>query len=99
LFKESLALYRAINDRWGTANALDRLIEVIRLSADYDQANQLQQESLAIRQSLGDQKGILSALCVLALNAMFQGRLDEAERGQQKIQALLPTLIEAGALY
>jgi predicted ATPase/tetratricopeptide (TPR) repeat protein len=92
LFKESLDMYRVINDPWGTANALDRLTEILRLSDDNNQANQLQQESLSIRRSLGDQKGILSALCELAQMAMIQGHFEVVERRQQEIQALLPIL-------
>jgi tetratricopeptide (TPR) repeat protein len=80
LFEQSLALYRALGDRWGMANALEDLGNVTRQLGTYGEAKQLGEESLAIRQALGDRRGIADSLWLLSHTAVDQGQLEEGER-------------------
>jgi tetratricopeptide (TPR) repeat protein len=78
--KQSLALYQALDDRWGTANTLEGLGELAIGLADYDRAAQLCEEGLAIRRSLGDQTGIAESLTGLRMVAEQTGQFEENER-------------------
>jgi predicted ATPase len=81
LYEESLSLYRAIGDDWGTAIALFLLSEITCWGLNnYDEAKQLSAESLAIRQTLGDQRGIAESLSHLGQVVAEQGQLEEGER-------------------
>ncbi len=80
LYRQSLALYQTLGDRWGTARVLGDLGWIALRSGVYDEAKQLHEESLAIGQSLGDQGGILRSLGALIVIALYQGRLEESER-------------------
>ena len=80
LSEQSLALYRALGDRWRTAEILQRLGELNRLLGHYDKARQLQEEGLTIRQEIDDTQGIAHSLCGLGLVLKYQGQIEEAER-------------------
>jgi predicted ATPase/DNA-binding SARP family transcriptional activator len=80
LCERSLALYRALGDLWGQANALNLLGYVHRLLGAYDQARQLCEGSLAIRRTLGDQSGIADSLLELGWAAILQARFEQGER-------------------
>jgi predicted ATPase/uncharacterized protein HemY len=80
LLEESLALYRALGDRWWAAVALDQLGTSAHILSSYDEAEQLYRESLAIRQSLGDQWGSASSLRSLGITHRAQGKHAQAER-------------------
>ncbi|MDQ2783406.1 MAG: tetratricopeptide repeat protein [Chloroflexota bacterium] len=73
LHEESLALYRALDDRLGIANALENLGLVAREQGDYAAAAALHAESLTIRRALGDRRGIAGCLNNLGLVARDQG--------------------------
>ena len=79
LHRRSLALYQALGDRWGTANALGHLGEIARSVGDHGEAKRLLRESLAIRQALGDRNGIADSLMDLGQTVMDLGQLEEAE--------------------
>jgi len=88
LWDRSLALYRALGDRWGEANVLSHLGELAQNEGDYVRADQLYEESLVLRRSLGDQKGIADALMGLGSGAAMQGQLERAERLMRESIAL-----------
>jgi tetratricopeptide (TPR) repeat protein len=92
LFEQSLALYQAVGDQWGTANVLDRLGWLHRYTGTYDQAQKRFQEGLAIRRALGDRIGIADTLWGLCGVAMRQGKLELAERLARKSSAIYQTL-------
>jgi tetratricopeptide (TPR) repeat protein len=95
LFKESLALFRALGDHWGMAyHALDLLGDIAVDLGDYDQAKQCFEESLAIGQALGDQRIIAESLEGLSYAAYAQGQLEEAERLRREIIPLRHELDE-----
>jgi tetratricopeptide (TPR) repeat protein len=78
-YEHSLALYQDLGDRWGMANALDRLGWFALLQCRYGEAQRLQEKSLAIRRLLGDRAGIAHSLSWQAGIAERQGRFEEAE--------------------
>jgi predicted ATPase/DNA-binding SARP family transcriptional activator len=77
--QESLALCQEIDDRWGSARALESLGWVARNRGDYERAYELVEESLTIRRALGDQWGVASSLQVLGNVAGRLSRYEEAE--------------------
>lgn len=80
LGEQSLVLYRALNDRWMTANVLDDLSSGAFFLSAHDRAQQFCKESLTIRRALGDERGIASSLESLGVNLLHQGEVEEAER-------------------
>jgi tetratricopeptide (TPR) repeat protein len=80
LYEQSLMLYRTLDDRRGTAAALEALGKLAHSVGAYDESNQLLEESLALRRALDDQDGVAASLTYLGRNSWIQGRLEEAER-------------------
>jgi predicted ATPase/DNA-binding SARP family transcriptional activator len=80
LCEQSLALYRTLNDRWGTAQALGCLGWIAQESGALNEAQQLGSECLALHHAQGDQKGIARSLADLGFLAYVQGRSKESER-------------------
>ena len=77
--EESLALYRAVGDRWGTAKVLALLGATRRRLGLYGtETSQLLKESLALRKSLGDRRGIARTLGLLGNLVAFRGQLEES---------------------
>jgi DNA-binding SARP family transcriptional activator/predicted ATPase len=79
-YEDSLTLYRALGDRWGTATVLCRLGDLLQQTGDFGKAEASARESLAIQQDLGDYRGVAGSLRILGLTAMNTGRLEECER-------------------
>src|SRR5262249_3210681 len=69
LHRQSLALWRKLGDRWGTAAALHDLGRVTEKSGDWWRAAQLFAESLAIFGELGVPQG--SAACLGGMAGVF----------------------------
>jgi DNA-binding SARP family transcriptional activator/predicted ATPase len=80
VWEQSLALYQALGDHWGTANALECLGGVICALGAYGEGRQFCEQSLAMRRSLGDRAGMAGSLNVLGDLAGNEGQLEEAER-------------------
>jgi predicted ATPase/DNA-binding SARP family transcriptional activator len=80
LYRQSLALYQACGDRWGTAGVLYELGLVATFVAAFDEAKQWLEQSLTILRTLGDQKGISDTLLALGETMLYQEQLEEAER-------------------
>jgi predicted ATPase/DNA-binding SARP family transcriptional activator len=79
LYERSLALYQELDDRWGTANALNALGGALQLLSLYDEANRLREEALAIRRALDDQIGIADSLLQLGWVVLLQGHFEKSE--------------------
>ena len=75
---ESLALYRALGDRFGTGNALDLLGCAAEDQGDYALAEQLMTEARACFEEVGIQHSINQAVYHLGVIAQGQGDLDLA---------------------
>jgi predicted ATPase len=91
LLRQSLALCRALDDRWMTAHVLFLFGGTLAfsISGDYREAQEMLEESLAIFQALGDQRGTAYALAGLHEIAVDQWHLDEAKRLARESVALL----------
>jgi predicted ATPase len=79
LYEQSLTLFRALDDRWGTAAALYALGKVAQGLGAYAEARQFHEDSLTIRQALGDQRALADSLAGLGAIALYQGEFTEAE--------------------
>jgi predicted ATPase/DNA-binding CsgD family transcriptional regulator len=79
LFEDSLAIYRALGDGWGVANALSNLGGVAVFRGEHDLAEEILQESLALWREVGDRWGIAIALGIFGRLARRQGIIDRAE--------------------
>jgi predicted ATPase/DNA-binding SARP family transcriptional activator len=77
--EQSLALYRELSDRWGTATALHSLGLRAWNDGAMEPARQAYAESLAIRGALGDLKGVADTLFELCAVYWVQGHLEQAE--------------------
>ncbi|HWE60449.1 MAG TPA: tetratricopeptide repeat protein, partial [Chloroflexota bacterium] len=77
---ESLALYRALDQPGGIAEAQIILGLIAELQDEYDQARDLVAESLAIFRDLGDTRGMSTALYILGQVARDQGHYARAGR-------------------
>lgn len=66
MYRQALALYRAIGNRLGEANALDNLGCVCMSTGDHAQAADLQGQALTLFRDVGDRRGEAQALTTLA---------------------------------
>ena len=79
-FTQSLANYRATDDQWGEANALEAMGWLVQHWGNYAEARQLYEDSLTLRQALGDQRGIARSQRTLGGIVLYQGDHAYAER-------------------
>jgi hypothetical protein len=61
-YTESLAIRRAIDDRWGIAGCLSNLGWVAHLQDDYATARAFYEESLVLSRTIGDRRGMAIVL-------------------------------------
>ena len=80
LLEQSTALYQALGDRWGEADALGGLAYATGRLGAYVQAKPLAEAALARCQALGDQRTIASSLWILAWTTMHQRQLEATNR-------------------
>jgi non-specific serine/threonine protein kinase len=86
--RESLAIRKALGDRWGEADALANLGFVILHRGDFTQAQALYQESLEISRTLANEQGIADALSHLGLAAFYQGDYATAQTMHEQTRAI-----------
>jgi len=79
LYGESLALYRGLGDRRGSATSLSILGNVAMMRSNYAAARALEEEALALFKEVGDTGGSLLALQILALALFYQGEYARAQ--------------------
>ena len=82
LYRQSLALYRALKDRWGTANVLEVLGQNATFSNEHDLAQHAYAESLELRQTQGDDLGSYRVLLSLSLATATHHCQAEEEQGE-----------------
>jgi predicted ATPase len=87
-YEQSLALFGALEHRWGTAQALYALGGVAISQGAYAEAKRFHEEGLAIRREVGDQRGIAYSLQGLSQIAARQGQFEEAARLAQQSTAI-----------
>jgi hypothetical protein len=72
LLEESLALFRALEDRAGIASTQNHLGVIAQLQGDYVRATALIETSPTLRRELGDKHGIAGALNNLGMAVLCQ---------------------------
>ncbi len=78
LYRQGVALFEEVGDRWGMARGLDNLSLVVEDMGRFREAQALCEQSLAISQALGDRRGMAGAMLDLGIIAWVQGHLDDA---------------------
>ena len=76
--KQSLTLFRQLDDRVGTYISLFNLAEAAIGRGDHEQAQKLHEESLALKRAQGDEWSIANSLMSLAMLARLQGNSQQA---------------------
>jgi predicted ATPase/DNA-binding CsgD family transcriptional regulator len=79
LSKESLALFRALDDKAGIIRALNHFGEQLRLDGDYESARKAYEECLALCREFGDKQREAYQLANLGLVAQHLGNFEQAE--------------------
>jgi len=89
MLAQSIKLYKETGDRWGEANALTTLGELLWGLSSYKESEKILKRSLAIYQELGDKRGIATAMVHLGSALLFyeEGQL-EGERLLRESMAL-----------
>jgi predicted ATPase/DNA-binding SARP family transcriptional activator len=77
LHRQSLALYRALKDPWGTASVLEASGRTATFSEERDGAQDAYAESLELRQAQGDDLGSYRLLSLSLATAAYQGKAEE----------------------
>jgi tetratricopeptide (TPR) repeat protein len=90
--EQALQLYRELNDRQGTAIALNNLAAQLINQGDSVHAYTLFNESLELHRELGDQVGVVNALCNLALVVLHHGDYSRSQALSEEALALSQTL-------
>jgi predicted ATPase/class 3 adenylate cyclase len=86
--KESLELYRRLDDKEGMAKSLNSLGSMEYFLKDYTGAHDLFAEALSVYQELENPEGIAKALNNLGISAHTQGNLAEARRFYEESVAM-----------
>jgi predicted ATPase/DNA-binding SARP family transcriptional activator len=92
LNEASLALYRSVDDAWGTALALDALGQKNSNLGLHEQAIRQLEECLAIRQRLEDKQGIARSYGILGLVLLHTGQLEQSEAFLRKSLSIFRTM-------
>lgn len=81
----SAAAYRQVGDRWGLAQALNHLGNVVAsVNDDYEKPKPFYEESLSLSRQIGDQAGMARALLNLGALEYVRRALTEAQRLYQQ---------------
>jgi hypothetical protein len=81
LYRQSLALYRALEDSWGTSSVLEALGRIVTFSEDSATARHAYEESLELRQAQGDDQGSYRVLSLSLASAAYHGPAEEEPSG------------------
>ncbi|MDF1512345.1 MAG: BTAD domain-containing putative transcriptional regulator [Anaerolineae bacterium] len=88
-FKESLAMYRELGDRWFTEQLLRSLAQCYRtLEGLSEKMVPLLKESMEISQSLGDYRGMMGNYTILAVCMIYLGCIREGDKFLTLAQAV-----------
>ena len=79
LYRQSLALYRALKDRWEVASVLEALGRTATFSEEHDGAQHAYEESLALRQAQGDDQGSYRVLALSLAAAAYRAQEEEEQ--------------------
>jgi predicted ATPase/DNA-binding CsgD family transcriptional regulator len=88
IYRQSLDLRRAIEDRNGIAWITLNLTEVMLTQHDYPEAERYAHEALALMRDIGSLKGVLQAMFQLAQLTMLKGDLETARSLAEQLRDL-----------
>lgn len=80
LAEQSLHLIRLLNDRWRAGQLLEFMGHALCVLGMVSRAREVTEDALALREELGDNRGLASSIHSLAQHAKFVGRFEEAEK-------------------
>ena len=83
LYQRCLSYYQAHDDRWGIASAHMRYVDYLRSTQtgdDHGVQRELMTQSLAIREAIGDQRGVANTLNYLCDLAYAEGEYEDARK-------------------
>ena len=96
LIGESIMLLRQLDDRWYLARALDKRGALLRSLGQFEAAREAQEEGLALRQALGDERGTAYSLHTLGSIARLEGKFEESEDALRRSIAIFRQLNDPG---
>jgi predicted ATPase/class 3 adenylate cyclase len=82
--EQSLAIFRAMEDKLGVARQLNALGEIAQNLGEYARAIELHEESLSLRQEISDKEGIAVSLRQLGVIARDHGHYERARELLEK---------------
>jgi len=94
-YRESLELYRSIEDDWGAANVLAGLGEIAQQTSNFIDSIASYEESLALFRTLGDPRGAANSLIGLG-NSLFRAR--RMQEGEQCVREMISLYEELGTV-
>jgi tetratricopeptide (TPR) repeat protein len=98
LFEASLAIARHLNDKWGTAIALNALAVTAANSGDLAAARALAEQNVAAWKKLGDRAGVGRSLSNLANVVKSQGDHSQAHSLYQECFSIFRELNDRGGM-
>lgn len=87
-FRQSLAHYKKLDDKWGMAQIYRFQGDVQRLHADYAATSTLLQKSHNLYKALGDKRSLIDVLDVLSMSSRYAGQPKQAMQFSQECYAL-----------
>ena len=97
-YRQNLARWRALGDRWYESRTLAALGELCMWTDRYEEAQHFEEQALSLRRSLDDKRGIAQSLATLAFVANYRGEYERGQRLAIESQALLAELGERAAI-
>jgi len=94
MLAQSIKIFAEIGDRWGEANALRILGELLWGISSYKEAEKTLRRSLAIYQELGDRRGMAITLVFLGSTLLFQEQ--RQREGEQLLKESLALYADLG---
>ena len=94
LYQQSLALYRAVQDSWGTASVLQASRRVATFSNESDLARHAYAESMVLRQAQGDVEGSYRVVSLSVATTAYRYQTEE-EPGEPPV-LMASSLLEVG---
>jgi tetratricopeptide (TPR) repeat protein len=79
MFEESIELLKALNEKWGQSLALSWMGDVALLEKDFERAQRLHEQAIAVAREQGDPWIFLSPLMSGGNSAMIAGSPEKAE--------------------
>ncbi len=86
--EESKRIYDAVGDRWGASNALEYIAYVHSLRGEWEPAEKLDQQSLALNRSVGNKTGVAIDLASIASIRESRGDTEGGKKMDEEALAI-----------